>query len=108
MSTMATFKEGARVLSEFYESPSDHVQKICQFNEFEGNASLQNALELACDNFAAIPMYGRREVLILFSSLTNCDPGDIQQTIRKLIELNVQVNVVSLTASIYILQNLCE
>ena len=88
---MATFKEGARVLSDFFESPSDHVQKICQFNEFEGNASLQNALELASDNFKAIPQYGRREVLIVFSSLTNCDPGDIQQTVRRLVELDVQV-----------------
>ena len=48
---MAMFREGARMLSDFYESPSDHVQKVCQFNEFEGNVSLQNALELACDNF---------------------------------------------------------
>ena len=77
ISTMATYKESAKLLSDFFESPSDHVQKICQFNEFEGNASLQNALELACDNFQTIPRYGRREVLILFSSLTNCDPGDI-------------------------------
>ena len=74
---MAMFREGARMLSDFYESPSDHVAKVCQFNEFEGNVSLQNALELACDNFQAIPTYGRREVLILFASLTNCDPGDI-------------------------------
>ena len=103
---MATFKEGAKVLSDFYESPSDHVQKVCQFNEFEGNASLQNALELACDNFQTIPSYGRREVLILFSSLTNCDPGDIQLTIRKLVELKVKVSVVSLTAEVFVLQNL--
>ena len=40
ISTMATFKEGARMLSDFYESPSDHVRKISSFNEFEGNASL--------------------------------------------------------------------
>ena len=40
ISTMATYKESAKVLSDFFESPSDHVQKICQFNEFEGNASL--------------------------------------------------------------------
>jgi len=40
ISTIATFKEGARLLSDFIESPSDHVQKVCQFNEFEGNASL--------------------------------------------------------------------
>ena len=47
-------------------------------------------------------------MLILFSSLTNCDPGDIQQTIRKLIDMNVKVSVVSLTAGVYILQKLCS
>lgn len=77
ISTMVTFKEGARLLSDFIEAPTDHVQKMCMFNEFEGNASLQNSLELACENFKSIPSYGRREVLIVFSSLTNSDPGDI-------------------------------
>lgn len=81
---------------------------MCQFNEFEGNASLQNSLELACENFKSIPTYGRREVLIVFSSLTNSDPGDIQATIRKLVEMEVQVNIISLSAAIYILQNLCQ
>ena len=45
------FQEGARLLSDFNESPSDHISKIIEFNEFEGNASLQNALELANNNF---------------------------------------------------------
>ena len=74
---MAMFREGSRVLSDFYESPSDHIQKIMQFSEFEGNASLQNALELACNNFQTIPNYARRECLVIFTSLTNCDPADI-------------------------------
>ena len=48
---MAMFREGARLLSDFCESPSDHVKNVCEFDEFEGNASLQNALELAHTNF---------------------------------------------------------
>ena len=39
---------------------------MCKFNEIDGNASLQNSLELACDNFGALPSYGRKEVLIVF------------------------------------------
>ena len=84
------------------------VSKIARFNEFEGNASLQNAFELAMDNFQAIPEYGRREILIVFSSLTNCDPGDIHATVRKLTELNVQVNVVCLSAGIHLLQSVSQ
>ena len=76
---------------------------MCRFNEIEGNASLQNSLELACDNFAALPSYGRKEVLLIWSSLTNSDPGDIFKTISKVVEMEVQVSVISLSAAIYIL-----
>jgi len=78
---------------------------MCRFNEIEGNASLQNSLELACDNFASLPSYGRKEVLIIFSSLTNSDPGDIFKTIGKVVDEKVQVSVISLSAAIYILQH---
>ena len=81
---------------------------MCKFNEIDGNASLQNSLELACDNFAALPSYGRKEVLIVFSSLTNSDPGDIFKTITRAVQMEVQVSVVSLSAEIYILQHACR
>ena len=81
---------------------------MCKFNEIDGNASLQNSLELACDNFAALPTYGRKEVLIVFSSLTNSDPGDIFKTISRVVEMKVQVSVVSMSAEIYILRHACQ
>lgn len=81
---------------------------MCKFNEIDGNASLQNSLELACDNFAALPNYGRKEVLIVFSSLTNSDPGDIFKTISRVVEMKVQVSVVSMSAEIYILRHVCQ
>ena len=31
-----------------------------------------------------VPPYGRKEVLVIFSSLTNCDAGDILETFAKL------------------------
>jgi len=81
---------------------------LCRFNEIEGNASLQNSLELASENFASLPSYGRKEVLIIFSSLTNSDPGDIFKTISKVMDEQVQVSVISLSAAIYILQHVCR
>lgn len=65
------------MLSSFSEAANDHILKLCQFNIFEGNASLQNSLELAAENFTQTPAYARKEVLVVFSSLTNADPGDI-------------------------------
>ena len=36
------------------------------------------------------------------------DPGDIFKTISKVVEMKVQVSVISLSASIYILQHVCQ
>lgn len=83
VSIVVTYKEGARLLSDFLDSFSDHCEKLQKFAEFEGNPSLQNSLELALDNFQCVPSYGSKEVLCLFSSLTNCDPGDIFKTLEK-------------------------
>lgn len=58
----------------------EHIEKINKFTDFEGNASLQNALELSIENFVAVPSYAHKEVLVIFSSITNCDPGNVFET----------------------------
>jgi transcription initiation factor TFIIH subunit 2 len=73
----------------------------------EGYASFQNPLELACQHFEGVPGHVYKEVLIINSSLTVCDPADISQTISKLKQLNVQVNAISLSASLFVLQHIC-
>ena len=73
-------------MSEFGNSAADHVKALCEFKTFDGNASLQNSLELAADNYLQVPQYARKDTLVIFSSLTNCDPGDIFTTISKLKE----------------------
>ena len=90
-------------MSDFLNSFTDHCEKLLKFSEFEGNPSLQNSLELVMDNFQCVPAYGSKEVLCLFSSLTNCDPGDIFKTIEKVSQQNIRCNVISLSASINVL-----
>lgn len=108
MCVVATYKEGARLLSDFVHSPEDHCSRIVEFKDFEGNPSLQNSLELAADNFKAVPQYASKEVLCVFSSLTNSDPGDIFTTIGRLKNEQVCCNVISLSAAIYVLQHLAK
>lgn len=105
---IATYREGAELLSDYVLSPEDHCKRIAQFNKFEGNPSLQNALELAIDQFNSVPSYACKEVLCVFSSLTNADPGDIFVTIQKLSAQSICCNVVSLSAAIHVLQSLCQ
>jgi transcription initiation factor TFIIH subunit 2 len=69
-----------------------------------GEASLQNSLQLASQSLSQIPSYGSKEVLIVYSSLSTCDPGDIFNTIKELKENNIRCSVVSLDAEMYVLK----
>lgn len=40
LSFVATFRERAVLLSDFVDSPINHIEKINRFSDFEGNASL--------------------------------------------------------------------
>lgn len=47
-----------------------------------GEPSLQNALELALSSMKMLPSHTSREILVVFGSLTTCDPGNIQETME--------------------------
>lgn len=47
-----------------------------------GEPSLQNTLELAERILKPLPGHASREILVLFGSLTTCDPGDINTTVQ--------------------------
>lgn len=47
-----------------------------------GEPSLQNTLELAGRVLRPLPGHASREILVLFASLTTCDPTDINTTIQ--------------------------
>lgn len=73
-----------------------------------GEASLQNALTLALNSLRQIPMYGSKEVLIVYSSLSTCDPGNIFETINELKENNIRCSIVSLDAEMHILKTIAK
>jgi transcription initiation factor TFIIH subunit 2 len=73
----------------------------------EGDPSLQNSLELSINQFSEVPKYAFKEVLIIYSGMITCDPGNIFDTISNLKELGVKVSIISLSAAIYICQKLC-
>lgn len=65
-----------------------------------GNASLQSALDRACEALAAIPSFMAREVILLSTSLSTYDKGDIHSTIASLVKAKVHVSVFSLLAEV--------
>eukprot|EP00056_Hartaetosiga_gracilis_P005265 m.82985 g.82985 ORF g.82985 m.82985 type:complete len:442 (+) comp12107_c0_seq6:82-1407(+) len=73
-----------------------------------GEVSLQNALELACNLLKGIPSHATKEVVMLMSSLSSCDPGNIFDTVDRLAREHVIVNVVALAAAVRVCEDVCQ
>lgn len=74
----------------------------------EGEPSLQNSLEMSINGLKNMPAHTSREVLVLFGSLTTCDPGDIHQTIKSLKEHNIRVSIIGLAAEVKICREIAK
>lgn len=100
----------AEKLTELSGNPTDHIKalKTKKNTETSGEASLQNALQLARASMLGVPSHGSKEVLLIFGSLTTCDPGDIHETVDLLKKEMVRVNIVGLAAEVQICRVLCE
>jgi len=106
---LVTIKDGvSQCLTELGGSPDSQIKALMGKLECSGDASLQNSLELVHEYLSRIPSYGHREVLILYSALNTCDPGDIMETIKKCKKEKIRCSVVGLSAEIFICKHLCE
>ncbi|KAF2300516.1 hypothetical protein GH714_013904 [Hevea brasiliensis] len=106
---LVTIKDGvAHPLTELGGSPESHIKALMGKMECSGDSSLQNALDLVCGYLDQIPSYGHREVLILYSALSTCDPGDITETIQKCKESKIRCSVIGLSAEMFICKHLCQ
>lgn len=106
---LVTLKDGvAHSLTDLGGSPESHINALMGKLGCSGDASMQNGLELVHDLLSQIPSYGHREVLILYSALSTCDPGDIMETIQKCKLSKIRCSVVGLSAELYICKYLCQ
>eukprot|EP00903_Cladosiphon_okamuranus_P015895 g14680.t1 len=102
-------REGrADKVTELSGNPKAHMEALTKDSDTKGEASLQNVLEMACTSLRAVPEYGNREVVVIYSSLSTCDPGDIHETIAKLKTHKVRASVVGLGAEMFVLRRLSE
>ncbi|CAN0026903.1 unnamed protein product [Pylaiella littoralis] len=102
-------REGrAEKITELSGNPKAHMEALTKDSDTKGEASLQNLLEMACTSLRAVPEYGNREVVVIYSSLSTCDPGDIHETIAKLKTHKVRASVVGLGAEMFVLRRLSE
>ncbi|CAM6099589.1 unnamed protein product [Calypogeia fissa] len=105
---LITIRNGvAKRLTDLSGSPESHIRALRANLECSGDASIQNSLDLARGFLSQIPTYGHREILIIYSALNTCDPGDILAAIKECKEANIRCSVLGLCAEIYICKALC-
>ncbi|KAJ3297191.1 hypothetical protein HDU76_006640, partial [Blyttiomyces sp. JEL0837] len=101
---------GAEKLTEMSGNTSEHIEalKKRENREPRGDPSIQNSLELARRSLMHIPAHGSRDILIIYGSLTTCDPGNIFDTISQLKSDNIRVSIVGLSAEMRICKKVAE
>lgn len=100
----------AERLSGLSGNPLDHLKALSNKSKLtpSGEPSLQNSLEMARASLAHLPTHGSREVLVIFGSLTTCDPDDINKTLEHLEKDRMRVSMVGLAAEVRICKEICK
>ena len=55
-----------------------------------------------------LPTHSSREILIIYGSLTTCDPGNIHDTLEACMRDKIRVSVVALAAEMKICREFCD
>lgn len=106
---ISTNNKRAEKLSELSGNPRIHTSALAQKekpNVCQGEPSLQNALETAKKSLRHLPGHASREILIVFGSLTTCDPSDIMETFESLKECKIRCSVIGLSAEVKVCKTL--
>ncbi|KEP46417.1 TFIIH basal transcription factor complex subunit Ssl1 [Rhizoctonia solani 123E] len=100
---------GERIV-EMTGNPHDILRAIADKRKLEpaGEPSLQNAIEVARAGMSHLPTHSSREIVIIFGSLTTCDPGDIYETLDNCVKDKIRISLVALAAEMKICKELCQ
>ncbi|KAK6014020.1 Ssl1-like protein, partial [Ostertagia ostertagi] len=73
-----------------------------------GDFSLQNALQLALTNLKSLPGHVSREVVVIMSSLSTVDPGNVFSTFELLRGHNIRCSVIGISAELFVCKQLAK
>uniref|UniRef100_T1JJK0 General transcription factor IIH subunit n=1 Tax=Strigamia maritima TaxID=126957 RepID=T1JJK0_STRMM len=107
---IATRNKRAEKITELGGNPKRHVNALKKAADLActGEPSLQNSLQMAVQTLRHLPSHVSREVVIIFGSLTTCDPGNIFTVIDLLKQTNVRCSVIGLSAELRICKYICQ
>ncbi|CAH3045994.1 unnamed protein product [Porites evermanni] len=107
---IVTRNKRAEKITELSGNPQLHTSSLrkAASKACTGEPSLQNAMEVAIQSLRHMPSHASREILVLFGSLTSCDPGDIHETLQTLQQQNIRCSVIGLAAEVRVCRTLCS
>uniref|UniRef100_A0A8C4ISG8 General transcription factor IIH, polypeptide 2 n=1 Tax=Dicentrarchus labrax TaxID=13489 RepID=A0A8C4ISG8_DICLA len=99
---ITTKNKRAEKLTDLAGNPKKHIAALKKAVDTVcvGEPSLYNSLNLAIQTLKHMPGHTSREILIILSSLTTCDPANIYELIKTLKSLKVRVSVIGLSAEV--------
>ncbi|XP_054630849.1 general transcription factor IIH subunit 2 [Dunckerocampus dactyliophorus] len=99
---IVTKNKRAEKLTDLAGNPKKHIAALKKAVDTVclGEPSLYNSLNLALQTLKHMPGHTSREILIILSSLTTCDPANIYEMIQTLKSLKVRVSVIGLSAEV--------
>ncbi|RDB24987.1 TFIIH basal transcription factor complex p47 subunit [Hypsizygus marmoreus] len=97
-------------IGEMSGNPQEVLKCIADRHKLEptGEPSLQNSIEMARSSMSHLPTHSSREIIIIFGSLTTCDPGNIHETLDACVKAKIRISVVALAAEMKICRDLCD
>ncbi|GIY54010.1 general transcription factor IIH subunit 2 [Caerostris darwini] len=110
MGIICTKNKRAEKLTELAGNPKQHISTLQNSAKVAciGEPSLQNALEVAIQTLRFMPTHTSREILIIFGSLTTCDPGDIFETVESLMSHNIRCSIIGLAAELAVCRKITK
>lgn len=99
---ITTKNKRAEKLTDLAGNPKKHITALRKAVDSTcvGEPSLYNSLNMALQTLKHMPAHTSREVLVIFSSLTTCDPANIYELIKTLNGLKIRVSVIGLSAEV--------
>ncbi|KAM9329933.1 general transcription factor IIH subunit 2 isoform 2-T2 [Gastrophryne carolinensis] len=97
-----TRNKRAEKLTELAGNPRQHINALKKAIDTtcSGEPSLYNSLNLALQTLKHMPGHTSREILVIFSSLTTCDPSNIYDMVKSLKASKIRVSVIGLSAEV--------
>eukprot|EP00922_Rhytidocystis_sp_ex-Travisia-forbesii_P060910 GHVS01090348.1.p1 GENE.GHVS01090348.1~~GHVS01090348.1.p1 ORF type:complete len:428 (+),score=59.66 GHVS01090348.1:105-1388(+) len=110
MGSLALIDSDAHLVQSLSASPEEQINKLKEAKRkaLSGAPSLMNGLERALAILTSLPLYGSREVLIIFGSIRTCDAGNIEEVLPVLKTASVRVSCISMAPELYILKRICK